>query len=105
MTITYRGRATLLSGGEIYRLRAALQVAFAKIDGSAMVILDGADILDNQGRQGLIRMLAAAKVPALIGMTYAGPKAVPDLSLAGGATYWIDGGIARPLAEMQKAAA
>lgn len=105
MTITYRGRATLLSGGELYRVRAALQVAFAKLDGSALVILDGADILDPPGRQGLIRMLAAAQVPALIGMTYAGPKTVPDLSQAGGATYWLDGGIASPLADAQRAAA
>lgn len=107
LTITYRGRSTLLSGGELYRVRAALQVAFAKVDGSALVILDGADILDNSGRQGLIRMLAAAKMPALIGMTYAGPKTVPDLAQAGGATYWLDNGIARPLAEAlaEKAAA
>ncbi len=97
LSISYRGRSAFLSGGECYRVRAALAVAFAQIDGSQLVVLDGADILDGPGRNGLIRMVLKAGVPALIGMTYAKAQDAPDLSNVGGCTYWVEGAQARPL--------
>lgn len=99
LSIAFRGRTALLSNGERWRVRAAMQVAFAQIEGASLVVLDEADILDGQGRNGLIRMLLAAKVPALIGMTYAKPGDAPDLAKAGGVTYWLQGARAVPLAE------
>ncbi len=68
MSVSYGGRpVSLCSAGEQFRVRAALQIVAAKRDGSSLVILDGADILDAPGRNGLMRALAG--LPAVIGMT------------------------------------
>ena len=98
---TYGGRPyPLLSASEQYRVRAVLQLAMARLDGSGMVVLDAADILDRHGRNGLMKMLFAIGIPALVGMTIADPEKTPppDLAAAGrGHTYWIECGVAAPL--------
>jgi len=105
---TYAGRPyPLLSASEQYRVRATLQVAMARLDRSDVVVLDAADILDKQGRNGLLWMLIATGVPALVGMTIADPEKTPppDLAASGrGATYWIESGVADPLAKEKDAA-
>ncbi|WP_366654480.1 hypothetical protein [Fodinicurvata sp. EGI_FJ10296] len=104
---TYRGRPfALLSESEQYRCRVALQVAMAQIDGSEIVIVDGADVLDRGGRNGLMKMLAGTGLAAVIAMTESGPDRVPDLSARGrGITLWIDAGTARPVTEPASRAA
>lgn len=108
MSITYAGRPyEQLSGlgpqlsSDQFRVYATLQVALAQVQGCELVILDGADVLDQKGRGGLIKMLRGAGMDALIGMTFSAPDVVPDLEARGmGRAYWIDGGIARPLGEV-----
>lgn len=109
MDITFGGRPYALLAGhgpqlssDQYRVRAVLQVALAMLQGDPLVILDAADVLDHLGRGGLIRMLAAAGIPkALVCMTYGEAKLVPNLERAGkGRTYWIDAGVAQPLADV-----
>lgn len=92
MAITYGERAwSLLSESEKYRVRVLLQVAIAIRDRSAAVVIDAADILGKAGRNGLIKLLRAAKVPALVCMTINAVNEVPDLNAAGiGASYWIE---------------
>lgn len=104
---TYRNRPyVLLSESEQYRCRVALQVAMAQIDGSDIVIIDGADVLDRGGRNGLMKMLAGAGPAVVVAMTESGPDRVPNLSAKGrGVTLWIDAGTARPVAEDGRAAA
>ena len=94
LTPWYDGRPwVLLSESERYRVRATLQLAIASRDGSALVILDGADILDQPGRNGLFKALRSAKLPALVAMTANNPGKVPDLAAAGlGHSYWIEDG-------------
>lgn len=83
----------LLSKSMQYRADVTLQVACAQVDGSAMVVIDGADILDKGGRNGLFGMLSEAAIPALVTMTLSAPKLVPDLAAAGlGRSYWIADG-------------
>lgn len=97
----------LCSDSEQWRIRAVLAVAMAGLDGSEIVILDGADKLDGRGRAGLVKMLRGSKVPAaLIGMTFDAPAKAPDLAKAGlGSVYWVENGIATPIAEaLEKAA-
>ncbi|CAO3428897.1 hypothetical protein [Azospirillum argentinense] len=109
LSVTYGGRAyPLLSGlgpqlsSDQFRVRAVLQVALAQMEGHRLVIIDAADVLDHLGRGGLIQMLRAADVSAVVCMTFGKPDLVPDLQAAGmGLSYWIDGGIARPLAEVK----
>ena len=97
----YGGRPyMLLSNSEQYRLRIVLQIAMAKLDKSALVVIDGADILDQTGRNGLIKVLCMADVPALVAMTLSKPETAPDLEAKNvGASYWISNGITFPLAE------
>lgn len=111
LVLTYGGRAYPLSASEKYRMRATLQVAVAQLDGSDIVIFDGADILDAPGRNGLFKMLRHWGGAALVGMTFSKPDLVPDLSAIKpaplGASYWIENATAVTLAEAltRKAAA
>ena len=92
--ITYGGRPyPLLSSSEQYRVRSTLQLAMASIDGSAMVVLDGADILDAPSRPGLFAMIDKTQTHALVCMTLPRREMVPDLAQWGmGRSYWLAGG-------------
>jgi hypothetical protein len=107
MSPAYDGRPYgLCSTSEQYRVRAALQVAMARLDRSAMVVLDAADVLDGPTRGGLFRLLDNAQLPALVCMTLSRREQMPDLAAAGlGASYWIEGGLAQPIGEPAEAAA
>lgn len=89
MSISYGGRpVSLCSAGEQFRVRCVLQIAAARRDGSALVILDGADILDRDGRNGLFRVLRGSQ--AVVGMTMR-REDMPDLAKAGiGTSMWIE---------------
>jgi len=97
--IEYGGRPyALLSSSEQYRVRAALAVAMAQLDGSELVILDGADILDAPSRSGLFDLLESVGIPALVTMTLARREQVPDLAAAElGRSYWLSSGVVEPL--------
>ena len=99
LSIKYGGRPYMkVWESQAYRVRATLAVAMAEIDKSSMLILDAAGVLDQKGRNGLIKMLQAAGIPALVAMTFSTPRTVPNLRALGmGEAYWIDQGIARPL--------
>jgi hypothetical protein len=85
----------LSSKSRKYRCRVALQLAIAKADGSPIVIIDEADILDDVGRNGLFGMLSGmSEKMFLVGMTMK-PEAVPNLSGIGGVAYYIENGEAR----------
>lgn len=89
----------LLSSAEQFRVRVIVQLAMALREKAAMVVVDGADILDKPGRNGLFRLLKAAGIPALVGMTIDAEENVPNLAKAGyGRSYWLGGAVARELA-------
>ncbi len=91
--------ALLMSASERYRCDVLLQLAIAEIEGSGVVIIDGADILDRDNRNGLIKALRSLPVTAIVTMTANSPAVMPDLHKAGwGETYWIEDGTAMPLA-------
>jgi hypothetical protein len=94
------GRFPAWALSESHRLRAriALQIVMAQRDGSAAVLIDRADTLDQMGRNGLFRLLRATELPALVCMTMNKPEAVPDLARGGiGRSYWIEDGVVQPL--------
>jgi hypothetical protein len=108
MSLAYGGRPyALLSSSEQYRVRIILQLAMARLDGSELVVIDAADILDAQMRSGLFDLLADSQIPpALVCMTLSRREQLPDLAAAGlGASYWIEAGIAEPIAQAREAAA
>jgi hypothetical protein len=97
--IGYGDRAYgLLSTSEQYRVRAILAVAMAQLDGSQLVVLDGADVLDAPSRGQLFSMLGTIDVPALVTMTLARRSLMPDLAVAElGRSYWLTGGVVEPI--------
>ncbi len=107
-------RYSLLSEGAKYRVRTILQVAMAQMDGSDLLVFDGADILDGgkplsdgvtRGRPGLIKLLATVKIPALVLMTEK-REAVADLArMQLGKSYWLSGGVLEPLTTAAQQAA
>jgi hypothetical protein len=70
----------------------------AKLDGSDMVVLDAADVLDGTTRSGLFAMLEESGLDALVCLTLTRPEQCPDLAAADlGCSYWIEAGVTRPL--------
>jgi hypothetical protein len=105
-TLKYGGRSTLLSKSEKYRVDATWAIFAALEKRADMAVFDGADILDNSGRFGLISALASYKLPALVCMTFSKKAEVPDLAKHGlGRSYWIQEGTAEPLVSETKRAA
>jgi hypothetical protein len=78
-----------------YRIRVSLQIAFTIIDGSQIVLVDGADILDSPGRNGLLKMLAGFPGTSVVAMTISKPEDIPMVEKIGGVAYWIENGIAQ----------
>jgi hypothetical protein len=106
LEIAYRGRHyALCSASEQFRVRVILQVAMAQLDRSAMVIIDGADILDGPARQQLFGLLVDASMPAIVTMTMPAKDRVPELDEVGlGRSYWLDGGNIEPITPAARAA-
>jgi hypothetical protein len=59
----------LCSDSEKYRVRATVQTFIAQVQKADMMVFDGADILDQGGRNGLIRLVRGAGIPTAICMT------------------------------------
>ncbi len=99
LAVTYSGMGwRLCSESARYRGRAMLQLACASIDGSDLVILDGADILDTVGRRGLFRLLRHFDKPALVCMTIPERDDVPSLAAKSfGQSYWLENANAEAL--------
>jgi hypothetical protein len=63
----------------------------ALMDRSQALIIDAADILDKDRRNGLFKAVKTAGLPTLIAMTIDSKELVPNLGKAGfGASYWIE---------------
>jgi hypothetical protein len=94
MAISYGGRLlSMCSGGEQFRTRVTLQLTIAQVEEAPIVIVDGADILDKAGRNGLFALIRALGIPAVIGMTILRENEMPNLAKAGiGNSVWIEGG-------------
>lgn len=99
------------SESERFRARTLLQLLVARRDGSGIVVVDGADILDGPSRGGLMKLLLHVGLPALVLMTAgavkgkAGDTFVPDLAVAGwGRSYWLEDGRVKRLDEQKEAA-
>lgn len=99
-SFTFNGTPLYLcSSAEQFRVRTIVQVAMAVREKSAMIVVDGADILDKGGRNGLFRLLKSTGIPALVGMTIDAEENVPNLAKAGyGRSYWLGGAVAKELA-------
>jgi hypothetical protein len=88
-----------LSKSEQWRVDVLLQIEIARRDGSDMVVIDGADILDGPARFGLIKALEHAGLRAVVMMTASAPgKVANPAAWSWGPIYWIDHGTAVPLA-------
>lgn len=89
-----------LCESEQWQVDAAIAIAIGRLDGSAIVILDRADILETALRKRLFATLKAARVAALVTMTMNGPDGVPNLAKAGlGRSYWLADGALQALPE------
>lgn len=99
MNITLSGRPyILLSDSEKMRARIVLQLAIAEMDGSDVVIIDAAEILDPHGRGGLLRALVKCPFACFVGMMTPSRDKVPNLRKNGlGHVYWIENGYCEEL--------
>jgi len=95
MTINHRGwpYPHLISGSAQWRVRLAMQIAISQVLGDSLVLVDGADILDSENRNSLIKLLIRLKIRAVVAMTVDGEEKVPNLSKVGGVGYWIEDGV------------
>jgi len=87
-------------------VRAIVAVAIARLDKSAIVLLDAADVLDQANRNRLFTMLVKVGMPAIVAMTITRRDLVPDLARKNaGASFWIENGRAERLGVDQAEAA
>lgn len=82
----------LCSASEQFQARAVLQLAFAKIEGAPLILIDGADIIVGKERNGLIAAILKAQVPSIIFMSMPDPSKMPPMEKVGGQAYWIEKG-------------
>lgn len=102
LTISYDGRPFALLGASVqFRVITILKLAMAIEDKSALVLIDGADILDAGARDELFTLLENyGGPPVIVAMTLFAPTSAPDLAAAElGTTVWIKDGILGPLAK------
>lgn len=94
MSVSYNDRPFVIcSESEKFRTKVTLQAAIAEYDGSHALVVDAADILDNKGRAGLLKLLAGQSYCSFVGMMAAKPSAAPDLKKLGiGRKYWVEAG-------------
>ncbi len=93
MNILYNKRPnSTISGSAKFRRDLLIQLVCAKIDGSNVVVIDGADILDLKGLYGLSKAVKYIGIPALVCATMDKREDMPDMSAIGGGSYWIEGG-------------
>lgn len=99
LLVTRNGQTTpvaFLSTSEQYRVGVACQVAFAILTGFGVVVVDGADVLDNQSPA--LAMLYNSGVQAIVAATVPQDKVAPgELPTRfpagpGIASYWVTGG-------------
>ena len=99
LLVTRAGQTTpvaFLSTSEQYRVGVACQVAFAILTGFGVVVVDGADVLDNQSP--MAAMLYHSGVQAIVAATVPRDKVEPGELPAvyprgpGIASYWVTGG-------------
>lgn len=102
LEVEYDGRIfPMLCKSEQHRCRFVMQLAIAKLDGSALVLLDDADTLPVSARGGLMKMVVSTGLHAVIAMMVGGVDKAPDLAkMKLGQTYWIGGGTAVPFADV-----
>lgn len=102
MDITYNGAhvgedhmKSLCSESEWRMAFITFQLAMAKMDKSACVIIDGADVFDNNNRNGLMGAVINNGVPAIIMAKMEREDydiTAPKINSFNGKSYWISGG-------------
>lgn len=104
LSVTFGGRNyALLSAGEKLVVDATLQAAVAGVDGSKMIVVDGGETAVGPYRAGLMKMISAQKIDAIICVAIKHHLDAPDLAKSGkGETYWVQDGEVFTRAEMQQ---
>lgn len=97
----------MLSAAEQFKARTALQLAIAKKENAAIVIVDGADIIvDGKSRGALLTAINNCDFKgAVVCMSIQKVDKAPDLAAMGvGVTYWVESGKCRIIGEERAAA-
>ncbi|MEO5332587.1 MAG: AAA family ATPase [Magnetococcus sp. YQC-5] len=94
----YAGRPLIIcSRAEQYRCRVTMQVMMAILETPPLLLIDDADVLDANGRMGLVNMLRSTEISALIAMTAKRDYAEAVVTLFD-STFWVEGGIVTDIA-------
>lgn len=84
----------LLSESEKLRCKVTLQLAIAGYNNDKTVIIDGAELLDKNGKNGLLKFLSSQnKFNAIIGMMLPSKEKAPTNAAHGIKSYWVENGI------------
>lgn len=89
-----RFRYEHVSAAQKFQTNIMLQMVMAEEDASPLVVIDGADILDASGKNGLFKLLQAnPQRHFLVCMTISQKEKVPNLAAAKiGRSYWVENG-------------
>ncbi len=82
-----------LSQGAQHLCEVVLQIAIAKYTGSALIIVDDNDVLDEKNAGRLVGLCRAARMPAVLAFATTIKERVPNLKAKNaGTTYWVEDG-------------
>ncbi|MBQ7412669.1 MAG: hypothetical protein IJ077_08665 [Eubacterium sp.] len=86
----------LLSESEKFRCNVTLQLAIADYNKDTTVVIDGAELLDLHGKNGLLKVLLNQnEFNAIIGMMLPNKEKAPKNAAHGIKSYWVENGIFR----------
>lgn len=94
LAITYNDRPyVLLSESEKMRVKITLQYSITKLNYSNILVFDGVELLDKNGKNGLFKLLIGSGLFCFVGMMYSDKSKVPDLKKYGVKNYWVENGL------------
>jgi len=82
----------LCSKSEQFQARAILQLVLGALEGAQLVLIDGADIIVGQERNGLFSAILKSNLSTIVFMSMPGPDKMPAMEKIGGQALWIEKG-------------
>ncbi|MBF0141646.1 MAG: AAA family ATPase [Magnetococcales bacterium] len=90
----YEGRPYVIcSRAEQYRCRVTVQMVLSVLENSPILLCDDTDVLDSNGRMGLVNMLRSTSIPTTIIAMTAKRDYAEAIAKLFDTTYWVESGI------------
>lgn len=93
-TVTHRGweYPYFISSSARWRVKTAIQICLAMANNDKLILIDDAEILDSDHKNGLFKLLLQMPFDSIVAMTLQSKDKMPDMEKIGCKGYWIEDG-------------